>query len=1217
MNFARAVSILGCLGLGAVGMAAEWHQEQGFRWHELPKFSGSAAGFKMLPAEQTGVSFTNVVSEQAIAENRIVENGAGVALGDFDGDGLPDIFACGIGSASRLYRNLGNWKFKDETASSGLPENFTSARGAVFADINGDGQLDLLVTTVRDGVRCFVNSGGKFRETTQEAGLQRRSGSTTLALADIDGNGTLDLYVANYRTNDIRDVGRISFKNAGGKPIIPPELKTRFIFRNGDVSEYGEPDQLYLNDGKGHFTPVSWTGGAFLDADGKPLKEPPRDWGLTATFRDVNGDGAPDLYVCNDYWTPDRFWINDGKGHFRAAAPLTLRKIPSSSMGIDFADINRDGRLDFFCVEMLGSDVRTRKRQMFADKPEWPNIGINDDLPQVFQNTLFLQREDGTFCEAAYFAGLEATDWSWSPIFLDVDLDGYDDLLISAGHFRDVQDLDSQRTIRNLQHSWRGYTNEVARQQAYTKELREHYQLYPPLDLPIRAFRNGGDLHFKNMGASWGLTNAAVHHGMAVADLDGDGDLDIVVNCLNSPLEIYRNEAEHSRVAFRLKSPAPNISAIGSKIVFRDATGQQQKEITAGGAYLSGSDAIAVFGTSAETASVEINWRSGRKSTFSDIRPNRIYEISEPSDALPAQSASTGKLEPLFEDASVRLNHVHHETAFDDYQRQPTLPFKLSQRGPACAWFDFNDDGNEDLIIGSGAGGAPTLFLSDGKGNFTRANGAADLVGTGDSLGLLGWRKETNFAGLIAAVSGYENAQAMPLKIVTESLANDTINLPKNFSSASVLALGCFNPPSGMGLFVGGDVDPGRYPLATPSALLRFENGEWKYDARNSSALGSVGLVNAAVWADLNGDGISELILACEWGPIRVFANRAGLLTEITADLGLSDMTGLWKGIATADVDADGRLDIIAANWGLNSPWRATPDHPFTAYYGEIVQPGRIEFIETEWDPVASAYTPIRPLERLSAALPFVFEEFNSFKQFAEAPIAKVLGERMPLAKQVSAKTLASTVFLNRGGKFEAVALPAEAQLAPAFSVSAADFDGDGNIDLFLSQNLIAMHPDYARQEGGRGLLLRGDGHGHFTPVSGDESGLKIYGEQRGAAVCDFDHDGRIDLAVTQNGAATKLYRNTRSKPGTRLQLIGPPGNPLAIGAQFWIERDNSKGIVQEIQAGSGYLSQESATKLIFDKETGQLVVRWPGGQMSIFPFTPAGPDLILRAVVK
>lgn len=1140
--------------------AAEWHQEKDARWRELPNFSGASAGFTLLKPEVTGVKFTNVISELGIARNRVVENGAGVALGDFDGDGLPDIFACSIESPSRLFRNLGNLKFRDETMAAGLPDRLTNIRGAVFADINSDGHLDLLVSGVFDGVRCFVNVGGKFVERTDECGLRHGSGATTLALADIDGNGTLDLYVTNYRTNDIRDVGRLAVKTIGGKTVIPPDLQSRFTIRRGDVVEFGEPDQLYLNDGKGHFTAVAWTDGAFLDVDAKPLTEPPRDWGLTATFRDVNGDGAPDLYVCNDYWTPDRFWINDGKGRFRAAAPFTLRKTPFSSMGVDFADVNRDGILDFFCVEMLARDPRMRKRQMFAEKMTPAAIGLNADAAQVFQNTLFVGRGDGTFAEAACFAGVEATDWSWSPLFLDIDLDGYEDLVISAGHFHDVQDLDAGREIQRRQHSWRGYTNEIARQEAFTKELLENYRVYPPLNLPIHAFRNGGDLHFNEMTADWGFTNAAVRHGMALADLDGDGDLDLVVNCLNSALEIYRNEAQASRVAVRLKGLPPNVEGVGAKIVFRSAIGVQQKEIVAGGSYLSASEPLAVFGFRS-AANLEITWRSRKKSVVSGFVGNRIYEIVEPENApLAVEARQENKL--LFEDVSDRIKHIHEEIAQDDFQQQPTLPFKLSQRGPSCAWVDLNGDGHEDLVID--AAGAPEVFYSDGKGNFAR---------------------ETN-----------------------------AVVVRAEFRWRTAVALGCFKPPNEMALFVGGEIQLAQYPLAKPSVIMRRERGEWKVDATNSAIVSSVGIVNGAVWSDLNGDGISELILASEWGPIRVFRNNAGVLEEITSELGLADAKGLWRGIATADVNGDGRLDLVAANWGLNSPWRATKNKPFVAYYGEFTQPGRVEFIETEWDRTSAALTARRPLATLGSAMPFLFEQFASFKDFAEAPIALMLGSKISAAKQVSVNTLASTVFLNRGSKFEAVELPLEAQLSPAFSVNGADFDCDGNVDIFLSQSFMAMHPDYARQDGGRGLLLKGDGSGRFTAVSGDSSGLKIYGEQRAAAVCDFDGDGRPDLAVMQNGAETKLYRNVRGKPGVRVKLIGPTGNPLGVGAQIWSEHDQKRTAVQEVQAGSGYLARDSAIKIIPVSIGGSVHVRWPGGANSSVAIGAATNEITIVA---
>lgn len=1013
---------------------ALWSSAFAAEWRELPPPKSGGVGFTLLSAAETGVAFTNVVSDFALAANRTVGNGAGVGVGDFDGDGLPDIFACAMGSSSALYRNLGNWKFADVTASAGLPTNLFAVRGAVFADLNGDAKLDLLVSTFQEGVRCFMNSGGQFVEATDAAGLRKRSGTTTLALADVDGNGSLDLYVTSYRTNDIRDRGQVRLRNVGGKPAIPPEHKDRLWLREGQVMEYGQPDQLYLNDGAGKFTPVDWTGGAFLDANGKPLASAPLDWGLSATFRDVNGDGAPDLYVCNDYWSVDRFWINDGKGKFRAIEPLAQRKMPASSMGVDFADINRDGVLDFFAVEMLSGNPRWRKRQMLADRPTPPGIGINDDVPQVFQNTLFLGRRDGTYAEVAYYAGLAGTDWSWSPIFLDVDLDGYEDLLISAGHFRDVQDMDSQVEIRRRQHSWAGYTNEIARQRAYTAELAENYKVYPLLQFPVKAFRNLGAVKFAE--TNWGFSTLAVRHGMALGDFDGDGDLDLAANCLNGPLELYRNVSAGGRVAVT----AP----VGARIIYRDATGSQTKEMISGGQYLSGSQMLAVFAANAP-ASLEVRFRDGKRRVVEGVQPGRAYTITEAGATV--VSPEKRETQPWFEDVSHLLGHTHQQQPVDDYALQPLLPFKLSHDGPRVSW-----DGGK-LAIGA------DVFAFNGKA-FAKTNAL----------------------------------------------------LPTN----AVHAI------HGTSTFVAGSVIPGKYPLAAPSSFLRLQNGEWKVDARNTGLLGGVGLVNAALWADVTADPGAELLLACEWGPVRVFAVRADLLHELTAELGLAEETGLWKGLAAGDFDGDGKLDVVASNWGLNSPWGPST----AAFYGEIVAPGRVEFIEAEWDAVGSYWAPRRGAERLSAALPFFLERFTTFKEYAEWPISRVLGDRQALAKQLTARTLASVVFFNRGGRFEAVPLPMEAQLAPAFAPVAADFDGDQAQDIFLAQNFFQMHEDYSRLDAGRGLLLKGDGKGKFKALDGGESGLKIYGEQRGAAVLDFDGDGRPDLAVSQNGAATKLYRN-------------------------------------------------------------------------------------------
>jgi hypothetical protein len=1194
-------------GIPARGANRDWHDAGGYRWAELNLPTRGQTGFTPLSFAQTGINFTNTLSEYSIATNRVLANGSGVAVGDYDNDGLPDIFFCGLESSSVLYRNLGDWKFKDATAESGLPIGQKHGRGAVFADLNGDGSPDLLVSTVSEGVRCFLNNGrGKFADATISAGTRSSNGSSTLALADVDGNGTLDLYVSNYRPNDIRDRGRLALPAVNGKPVIPPQDRNRLVFKNGQVLEYGQPDQLFLNDGTGRFREISWLDGTFLDEAGQKLTEPPLDWGLCATFRDVNGDGAPDLYVCNDYWTPDRFWINDGHGHFRPIDPLAVRKTSSSSMGVDFADLDRDGNLDFFVVDMLSRDFRLRKRQSFAEKPVAPVIGSIADRPQVMRNTLFRSRGDGTYAELADFAQLVASDWSWSPIFMDIDLDGYEDLLISPGHFRDVQDLDAGREIQSRQHSWSGFKDEAARQKAFSQELMEHYRLYPALNMPIRAFRNSGAWIFEETTERWGVNQPAVHHGMALGDFDQDGDLDFVVNNLNGSAGVYRNEAVAGRVAVRLKGSPPNSEGIGARItLLNGAVPIQRTEIISGGRYLSGSEACSVFATGSvkEGMTVEVRWRDGRTSTITGVQPNRVYEIDEKTSSLiAAPQPSTLNLQPFFKDVSEAISHTHAEPGYNDFERQPLLPFKLSQPGPGVAWFDLDGDGHDELIIGSGNGGVPAVYRSDGRGGLIRIETASSPAIPSDLSGLSGWSDPSGGRVLFAGITGYESPSkhaATQFRLKEGRLVRGE-PVALEIASGSALALGDVNGSGQLVLFIAGGVSPGRYPLGAPSRIYRSIGQEWQLDARNSVLLDNLGIVNGAVWSDLTGDGLPELILACEWGPIRIFQSRGGLLFDATSEFGLAKFKGWWKGVTTGDFDGDGRMDVIAANWGLNSPYHASESKPLIFIHGQLAQPNVMEILETEYDPATGALAPSRQFLALANSLPFLYEQFGSHKAYSEATLDQVLGQRTVLGRRVEATTLASMLFLNRGNRFEAVPLPLEGQLAPAFSVNVADFDGDGHEDVFLSQNFFAQQPETPRLDAGQGLWLQGNGTGQLLSVPASRSGVKVYGEQRGAALGDFNEDGRVDLAVTQNGAATRLYQNTGGAAGLRVRLQGPPGNPFGVGADLRLQFGDRQGPAREIHAGSGYWSQDSLTQVLAaPTEPNAIWIRWPGGRIT------------------
>jgi len=1239
---------------------------------------GSRAGFTLLAPSQTGVWFTNTLSPTNAAENQIRLNGSGVALGDVDGDGRCDVFLSALEGRVALYRNLGGWRFTNIAGPAGLDFAGGYSTGAAFADVDGDGDLDLLLNGIGTGTRLFRNDGhGHFTE-APDAGLLHRFGATTSTLADVDGDGDLDLYVANYRTNTVRSTG-FALLNVGGRRMVQPQDRGHLeLTPEGRVLEQGEPSVLYRNDGSGRFRPASWTDGTFVDEDGRVLTRPPFDWGLSCAFRDLNQDGAPDLYVCNDFHSPDRIWLNDGRGHFRAAPRLAFRHTATFSMAADFADVDRDGWDDLLVSDMTSRERGRRLMQIAGMDPYDIRVGVFDDRPQLDRTVLQWNRGDGTYAEVASYAGLENSEWNWSVLFLDVDLDGFEDLLAATGHMYDTQDLDALARI--------------AAKGPYPREMIP-WKLFqhPPLLQAKLAFRNRGDLTFEECGRTWGFDQVGVSQGMALGDLDNDGDLDLVVNNLNGAAGFYRNDSSAPRVAVRLRGQPPNTAGIGARITMRGGPVTQSQEMMAGGRYLSGDEALRVFaaGTSGQTLQIEVRWRSGRRSLVTNAPPDRLYVIEEPasdSDGVVAGPEPNGDAlttpvpEPWFEDVSGRLNHRHHEAPFDDFARQPLLPRRLSQGGPGVSWFDLDADGHDDLVVGDGRGGALGVFRNLGSGRFEcLVESPWTNVVAGDLTTVLGWRppgatnglaetrgdaggrarlrpsrnalgessparrepRPTNAvvphdaSVLLAGFANYESpTAASPSVLAYSSSDRGAVEAIPGFpSSVSPLALADYDADGQLDLFVGGRCLPGRYPEPADSQLWHGRDGGWVLDVENTSRLKGVGMVSGAMWTDLTGDGWPELLLACEWGPLKVFRNERGRLTpwdlpvRLAASEGqaggsealkLSHFSGWWNGVASGDFDGDGALDFLATNWGLNTIYHASNEVPLSLYYGDFDDSGTIQMIEAVRDPNSGVDVPNRDLDALAKVMPWLRARFTTHAAFGQATVKDLLGAAFPRTRRVEVTTLTSMLFLNRTSHFVAIPLPREAQFAPAFAVCVGDFNGDGREDAFLSQNFFATQPKVPRCDAGLGLWLEGDGRGGFRAVPARESGVRVYGEQRGAALADYDGDGRVDLVVTQNGNATKLYRNVRGNPGLRVRLEGPPGNPTGVGAVLQLLEGEWKGPARELHAGSGYWSQDSPVTVL--GSTGRpsgLLVRWPGGQVSRVRLSPGRAEATIRQGVS
>ncbi len=1187
-----AITLLNLTGHGAAPL--NWSNGPGFRSLEVHPGTDGKTGFTLMDPRETGVTFTNLLRGDLFLTNLVAHNGAGVTIGDADGDGWPDIYLCNLQGPNRLYRNLGQWRFEEMALGEAACLGQIST-GATFADVDGDGHLDLLVNGVMAGTRLFLNDGkGHFTE-VKDSGLSRTASATSLALADIDGDGDLDLYCTHYidamhladptmRFSVTRRGDQWEVTKVNGEPAQLPPWKDRFVvLPGGRLRELPEVDGFYRNNGHGHFTPIQSEAGVFSNERGEPIP-PFRDWGLAVMFRDLNGDGAPDLLVCNDNASPNRVWINSGRGTFRLIDPMRFRHTSRSSMGLDIADINRDGHDDIIVVDMLARTHEKRMTQLVRSLPDPLARERIDEQPRFNRNTLFLGQPDGSYVETAFQAGVAATDWSFCPIFLDVDLDGYEDLLVSNGFSLDVMDQDSQDQFRQRQ------------RQLTPAQLRAAYQFHPAWPTRRAAYRNRGDGTFEPKSSAWGFDQQGIGQGMALGDLDNDGDLDVVINNLNGVASLYRNDSTASRVQVRLRGLPSNTQGIGARLQLAGGPVSQSQEMICGGRYLSGDQAVRVFAAGANSGpplQLEVKWRNGGLSKL-EVQPNRIYEIDQASSRSGKAGPLPSRPAPLFAEASSLLGHTHYEAAFDDWSIQSLLPRRLSRLGPGVCWYDVDGDGWEDLIVSAGRGGNMAVYLNEQGHGFHPMPGAPpEPYGQG---AVVGWPDGQGNRQWLVAISNFGSDQESQIAAYGVTNLTAPKRWPAGKASLGPLAAADIDDDGDLDLFVGGRFQPGRYPEAVASAIWLNEQGRLQPNSSLSQPFASLGLVSGAVFADLDGDGQPDLALALEWGPVRVFRNRNGRFEDMTAEWGLGGTSGWWTSIAAGDFDGDGRLDLVAGNWGRNSFYELYQPGPLRLYYLDWNGTGNLDLIEA-WQQ-AGQWFPVRNRFELGKSLLDLGQRFPTHQAFSRATLPDLLGLRSPQAKFVEAGYFASAVFLNRGSHFEPIPLPAEAQQAPVFSINVGDFDGDGVEDLFLAQNFFGSASDLSRDDEGTGLWLRGTGKGSFSPVAASITGIAIYGEQRGAALADYNHDGRVDLAVSQNNAATKLYINQRAKRGLRVALRGPTANPDSIGAQLRVVYPGGrKSPCRLVQAGAGYWSQDAAAQVLGLAEPPVgLWIRWPGG---------------------
>ncbi|MBT5926528.1 MAG: VCBS repeat-containing protein [Verrucomicrobia bacterium] len=1086
----------------------------------VSKSTPKQVGFTQLPSSDTGIRFINKLAGDAFLTDAVAHNGSGVALGDVNQDGWVDVYLCNLQGPNQLYLNQGNWKFleKEMGLASCAKQRSTAAS---LVDLDGDQDLDLLVNGIATGTRLFLNDGqGSFHESNQ-SGLSKTASPSSMAVADIDQDGDLDLYCAHYI--DVMHIadpttdyalsnrnGQYVVTHVNGEPTTIPRLKNRFmVSKSGRLRELPETDGLYLNNGQGQFKPIQFLKGTFNSQNGKPV-QPPRDWSLAVMFRDLNQDGSPDIYVCTDNASPDRIWINNGNGTFNALPPSGIRHTSRSSMGMDAADINRDGIDDFFVVDMFARSHEKRMTQLAKQHSSSDIIQHIYGQPRYNRNTLFVGREDGTFSETALMAGVAATDWSWCPVFLDVDLDGYEDLLVTNGFSFDVMDQDSQDQLRTMQLS--------------KFDRKRSRQFHPPFITKNASFRNLGDGTFKPTDEAWGFDIQGISYGMAIGDLDNDGDLDAFINQLNEEALVLRNDCTSPRVKVSLEGPTLNPQGIGASIRLVNQSLTQSQTMHAGGRYLSSDEPSRVFavkGKASESTNLEVTWPNQRVTVIPDIEANRHYVVRY-SEKDPITAQNTSKIElTLFEDASHLLNFKHQASARPT-PMQPAENRMVEPNAPSICWLDINKDGWEDLWVSGGFGQTPGMFINQ-EGNAFKplvsqpkqrdALGAATAWhdGLGQAYWLVAASHRLTDPKRTSAVLMFNGHSTEPHKI-----------LETDKGGIGSLSVADFDLDGDLDLFIGSTSAFGRYPEPANSQIWINQNGTLQKSETLSMPFASIGHINGSVFFDLDEDERPDLALATEWGSIQVFQNLETGFVNRTSSMGLAPHRGWWTSIDSGDFNGDGRMDLVAGNRGLNTEMTLNQSPQFRIWYGDNDKNGTMETLESWFK--AGNWFPVANRTQLSATFPNLPQDIPTHGQFSKTTVNLVLGGRSNEFNHLEANVFESSVFLNRSNGFLRVPLPSSTQESPVYSVRVGDVNGDQAPDIFIGQNKFPKNLDITRYDNGQGFWLLGNANGTFRSLGSKTSGIHVLGEIRDSTLNDFNKDRKPDMTIIQNNGELRLF---------------------------------------------------------------------------------------------